>query len=79
MKSYTAPDFSEARFVEAPNVILRESPKDAVAPEGFHAMSVYPEYFKIAGTWVLAKDSRMDCVPVCVNGEIVVREFRLLK
>lgn len=79
LKSYIAPDFNETRFIEAPNVTLQEAPKDAVAPEGFHAMCVYPEYFKIDGSWVLAKDSRMDCVPVCIDGEVIVREFRLLK
>lgn len=54
-------------------------PKDAVAPENYHAMSIYPEYFKIGGRWLLAEDSRMDCVAVYESGKIFVREFRLLK
>jgi len=41
--------------------------------------SIYPEYFKIDGNWLMAQESRMDCVPVYENGRIVVREFRLLK
>ena len=76
---YTAPDFSKDLFSKAPNVIMKESPRDAVAPEGYHAMSIYPEYFKIDGRWLLAEESRMDCVPVYENGKVEVREFRLLK
>ncbi len=76
---YTAPDFTERRFVNAPNALLAKAPRDKAAPEGFHAMSIFPEYFKVDGKWILPKDSRMDCVPVLENGEIVVREFRNLK
>jgi lysine-ketoglutarate reductase/saccharopine dehydrogenase-like protein (TIGR00300 family) len=42
-------------------------------------MSIFPEYFKIDGQWLLAEESRMDCVAVYENGRIFVREFRLLK
>ncbi len=76
---YSAPNFTKPLFANAPDAELRECPKDTVAPEKYHAMSIFPEYFKINGEWLLAKDSRMDCVPVYENGEIVVREFRLLK
>lgn len=76
LKPYTPPCFEQLPKQEA---VLREAPKDAVAPENYHAMSIYPEYFYIDGAWHLAKDSRMDCVPVWENGEVIVREFRLLK
>ncbi len=42
-------------------------------------MMHYPEYFKIDGAWLLAEDSRMDCVPVCEDGRIFVREFRHIR
>lgn len=42
-------------------------------------MSIFPEYFKVDGQWLLAKDSRMDCVPVYRDGEILVIEPRHLK
>ena len=79
LRKYKAPDFSQDTFKSAPDVQLREAPVDQVAPENFHAMSIFPEYFKIGGRWILAKESRMDCVPVFRNGEVQVREFRLLK
>ncbi len=79
LKTYTAPDFSEERFVNAPNAVLEPAPFDGVAPEQYHALSIFPEYFKIDGQWLLAEESRMDCVPVYENGKIQVREFRLLK
>lgn len=79
LRKFTPPDFSKELFVNAPNAQLVPAPFDAVAPENFHAMSIFPEYFKIEGNWLLANESRMDCVPVYENGEIIIREFRLLK
>ncbi len=79
LREFTPPDFNEEQFIHAPNVALKEAPKDGVAPVHYHAMSIFPEYFKIDGDWILAKESRMDCVPVYENNEIYIREFRLLK
>ena len=75
---YTSPDFSEERFVSAPDALFHPAPLDGVAPENFHAMSIFPEYFKVNGEWLLAKESRMDCVPVLTDGVIKVVEFRNL-
>ena len=79
LKPYTAPDFNQKIFTDAPNATLLPAPFDGVAPEGYHALSIFPEYFKIDGQWLLAEESRMDCVPVYENGKIYVREFRVLK
>ena len=79
LKPYFPPDFSEPRFQNAPEAVLKPAPFDGVAPEHYHAMSIFPEYFKIGGQWLLAEESRMDCVAVYENGKIAVREFRLLK
>ena len=79
LKPYTAPDFSQAQFVNAPNSVLVPAPFDGVAPEQYHALSIFPEYFKIDGQWLLAEESRMDCVPVYKDGKIHVLEFRNLK
>lgn len=79
LREYCPPDFSEAKFANAPNAVLEPAPKDGVAPMTYHAMSIFPEYFKIDGKWLLAEESRMDCVAVYENGKIAVREFRLLR
>lgn len=79
LKRYHAPDFSDPLFANAPDARLEPAPKDTVVPEGYHATSVYPEYFKINGSWLFAADSRMDSVPVFENGQIHVREFRNIK
>ena len=76
---YTAPDFTEKRFTEAPEIRTAPAPADAVAPEGFHATSIFPEYFKLGGQWLPAAESRVDCVPVLEDGKILVKEFRRLK
>lgn len=79
-REYTEPNFKEERFLLSPDVRTEEVVKEGVAPENYHANSIYPEYFKINGKWVLAKESRMDCVSVVKNDEEVeVKEFRNLK
>ena len=79
LRPYTPPDFTQPFLADAPDVCFQPAPFDGVAPEQYHAMSIFPEYFKVNGTWLLAEESRMDCVAVYENGKIIVREFRLLK
>ena len=79
LREYTHPDFTQELFVNAPNAVFEPAEADGVAPENFHAMSIFPEYMKVDGKWLLAEESRMDCVAVLEEGRIIVREFRLLK
>jgi len=76
---YVQPSFSKEPFRSAQEVKLVSAPKDGVAPDNYHAMSIFPEYFKIKGRWLLAEESRMDCVAVYKNKKIEVVEFRHLK
>ncbi len=78
---YEPPDFSDARFQKLPVVIFVEAPKDGVAPDNYHATSIYPEYFQIKkGEWRLLRESRMDSVVILENdGMLVVKEFRHLR
>ena len=79
LREYIKPNFEETRFCTAPDAKTAAVTIDGVAPAGFHAMSIFPEYFKLGGRWLLAEESRMDCVPVYENGRVQVKEFRLLK
>ncbi len=79
LRPYTPPDFTREPFLTAPEAVFLPAPADGVAPEYFHAMSIYPEYIKTGGRWLLPEDSRMDCVAVLEGGRILIREFRLLK
>lgn len=79
IEKYIHPDFTQEKFVKAPNAVLVPSQRSMSAPDNFHATSIFPEYFKIDGEWLLAEDSRMDCVPVYEDGKIHVREFRNIK
>ena len=80
LPKYHEPDFSLSQFVNAPEVRWEKVQTDGVAPEYFHSTSMYPEYFKINGTWVLAKESRMDAsVVICPDGHLEVVENRNLK
>lgn len=79
LRPYHAPDFRSEPLAHAPQAKLVPAPRDGVAPEGYHALSIYPEYFHIGGQWLLAQESRMDCAAVFEDGRIVVREFRHLR
>ena len=76
---YHAPDFDALGLREAPDVTLVPAPGDGVAPEGYHATTMFPEYFRLGGCWVLAQESRMDCVAVCRDGAVSIVEFRNVK
>ncbi len=78
--NYTAPNFKEEPFLSAPDVKTEKVVIKGVAPENYHGTSIYPEYFKVAGKWILANESRMDSVPVLRDSnEIEVVEFRNLQ
>lgn len=80
LPQYITPDFNSAQFRDAPDVTLVPVSQDGVAPDNYHATSIFPEYYKINGSWVLAEESRMDCCVVLdKNGQLIVTEFRNLK
>ncbi|MCY3078209.1 hypothetical protein ODY58_04470 [Aerococcus sp. JJEM-2022b] len=77
------PDFDQEFLKNAPNAKLVEVVEDGLSPRNYHALSIYPEYFKINDKWVLAEQSRMDTVAVAHDEPgkeyIDVIEFRNLK
>ncbi len=77
---FTAPDFSQEKFMNAPNVTTSQVTIKGVAPDHYHATSMYPEYYKIYGQWKLLPQTRMDCVPVIhPSGSLEAKEFRRLE
>lgn len=80
LPKFTPPDFTQDFLVNAPNCKTEEVIKVGVSPKNYHALSIYPEYFKINGEWVIANESRMDTVAIVTpEGNIDVVEFRNLK
>ncbi len=80
LPKYHGPDFSLDKFMRAPDAAFVPAPMDGIAPENYHATTIFPEYFKVGGKWVLAEQSRMDCVAVWKpDGSIAITEFRRLK
>jgi len=77
LPKYHKPDFTKDKFVNAPDVKIAICEMDGVAPEYYHATSMYPEYFKVDGVWKLAEDSRMDgAVRINSEGILEVVEMR---
>ena len=58
LRKYTKPDFTEERFISAPEAVFKPAPFNGVAPDNFHAMSIFPEYFKVGREWLLAEDEK---------------------
>ena len=76
---YQEPDFTQPFLEDAPDAARATVTRDGVAPEGYHSTSMYPEYFKVDGRWLLAEESRMDCTAVLRAGRVEIVEFRNLK
>jgi len=81
LPTYRHPDFNTRELADAPAATFVHAEKNGVAPDNYHATSIYPEYFHIRkGHWVLPRESRMDCVAVLEDdGTISIKEFRNIK
>ena len=81
LPKHARPDFSVPEFAAMPIARFSPAPRDGVAPDNYHATSIYPEYFQTApGIWETPARSRMDCIVVRRgDGELEVKEFRRLK
>ncbi len=80
LPTYHGPDFSLELFCQSPDVTLQRATRDGVAPKGFHSTSMFPEYYKVDGRWLLARESRMDCLVVLAeDGSLQVVEGRRVK
>lgn len=79
IRKYTPPDFTTEKFTSAPDCKFIPCEKSGVLPDNYHSTSIFPEYFKVNGKWLLAKESRMDCQIVLKDNEILVVEMRNIK
>ena len=79
LPSYKSPDLEP--FKRSPTVVFKPVATTGVAPDDYHATSVYPEYFHLQpAEWRLLEESRMDCVVVRTEDDrLQVTEFRNLK
>ena len=79
LPEYKEPDFESDTLKSSPNVLTEVVVKNGVAPENFHATTIFPEYFKMNDKWTLVAKSRMDCVVVVKDdGSLEVKAFRNL-
>jgi len=83
LPEYKIPSFNKSPLKDFPDIKTEPAPMDGIAPDGYHALSIFPEYFKVNGTWLLAEESRMDCIAVLRDEKtspwIDIVEFRRLK
>ena len=78
--TYTPPDFSSTELSKSPQVTLKPSPADGIAPDNYHATSNHPEYIHLGkGNWVLTPESRMDAVLAVTGNTVQALEARVLK
>jgi hypothetical protein len=81
LPAYHPPDFTRPPLKEAPAVTCAPVLAKGVAPENYHATTIFPEYYQLQpGNWVLLQDSRMDGVVVRgPDGALRVKEFHHLE
>ena len=78
LPKYCPPDFEKLN--NAPDAVYAIAEMDGVAPENYHSTSIYPEYVKVTGQWLLAQESRMDsCLVLNDDNTLSVVEARNLK
>lgn len=77
---FKEPDFTNEPFKNSPDAVFESVTIAGVAPDNYHATTIFPEYIKTKGKWVLLRESRMDCIVALEsNGELMVKEFRKLE
>jgi lysine-ketoglutarate reductase/saccharopine dehydrogenase-like protein (TIGR00300 family) len=78
--SFSHPDFTAPRFVQAANARFVPAPADGVLPDGFFSTTNLPTYVKLDGAWRMPLEPRMDAALVRdARGELWVREGRRVK
>ncbi|BBD08062.1 hypothetical protein [Desulfovibrio ferrophilus] len=80
LPTYVEPDFNRPDLKDAPLALFKPVELPGVAPEGYHATAIFPEYYHLRpGVWKLPRLSRMDCVVVLQeNDHLEIKEFRNL-
>ena len=69
LPEYKPPDFDSPPLSSMPAARTEQAPRDGIVPDRFHATSNHPEYVRLeSGKWILAPESRMDCV-LLLRGE----------
>lgn len=79
IRKYYPPDFTDEKLKKAPDCKFIACEKDGVLPDNYHSTSIFPEYYKVKGEWLLAKESRMDCQAILKDNEIIIIEMRKIK
>ncbi len=81
LPAYLPPDFSRPPLKESPLVSFAPVVQVGLAPENYHATTIFPEYFHLRqGFWALLEESRMDGVVVRgPDGSLLVKELRYLE
>lgn len=81
LPAYHPPDFTRPPLSDAPLVTFAPVVQAGVAPDNYHATTIFPEYFHVQpGHWVLPPQSRMDGVVVrAPDGSLLVKEFHHLQ
>ncbi|MDO5724926.1 MAG: hypothetical protein Q4P29_01350 [Tissierellia bacterium] len=78
MPVYLEPDLDQAEFKNAPDIKTALAQKDGVPPKGFHLSTVYPEYYKLNGKWLLPINIPYTC-PVIKGDKIIFKEPDLIQ
>ena len=80
MPTFSHPDFTAARFAQAPDARFVPAPADGVLPEQFFSTTNLPTYVRVKGRWRMPNEPRMDSALVLdADGELWIREGRRIR
>lgn len=78
--AFSPPDFSTPRLASAPDATFVPAPADGVLPDRFFSTTNLPTYVRVAGSWRLPREPRMDSALVLDSADVLwVREGRRVK
>jgi len=75
LPKFIEPDFATGPFAASPDTVTEKAGKGFL-PHNFYATTIFPEYFKINGKWVMVEQSRMDCAVVIRESKPYAMEMR---
>ena len=80
MTRFQPPDFDSDQLAGAPDARFLPAPADGVLPTDFFSTTNLPTYVKVAGSWRLPAEPRMDSgIVLGEDGSLTIKEGRRVR
>ncbi|NLD16737.1 MAG: hypothetical protein GX666_04040 [Tissierellia bacterium] len=79
LPKYNAPNWQDEKIINSSDVKLSPAKGDGILPDGFYLTSIYPEYLKLNGQWILVEDNTPFTLLVVKDKKIIPTEAESIK